>query len=227
MCPYCHKEAPLVYRGVVPYCTACGNVRGPLTTKSVNMAGKPQKVGGTVARVIGWLVLIVGMSFGLGLGLLAYAIFSPVAGLAVGLPFFIVSLAVGLGFVKGGGALHKSGTKEERGTREQAIVALAANRGGILMAEQAAPALGVSVDEASAVLEAMAREQPDKCTLDIDDQGRIYYRFVDAPWYTDSRYRVGNDARVAAPPATAATQQPQVLEAELIEEPARRARTAR
>jgi hypothetical protein len=221
MCPYCRKDAPLVYRGVVPYCTACGNIRGPLTSKSVNMAGKPQKVGGAVARVLGWLVLVVGLSLGLGFGLLAYALFTVTAGLAVGLPFAIISLAIGLGLLKGGGALQKSGTTAERGTREQAIYALAGHRGGVLTAEQVAPVLGTSAEEADAVLTAMAKEQSDKVTLDLDEQGRVYYRFANAPWYADSRFRVGEEAepgraRVAPPP----TQEPRVIDAELIEEPA-------
>jgi hypothetical protein len=230
MCPYCRQNAPLVYRGVVPYCTACGNLRGPLTSRSVNMAGKPAKVGGAVARVAGWLVLVVGLSLGLGVGLLAYALASPVAGLAVALPFVIISLAIGLGLLKGGGALKESGKTEQRDTREQAVYALAAHRGGVLTAEQVAAVLGVPPAEADALLTTMAKEQSDKVTLDVDDQGGVYYRFANAPWHADSRFRVGVDpeeqARVAAQPAPE-TREPRVIDAELIDEaPAPRARSS-
>ena len=63
VCPYCQNDAPVVYRGMVAYCTACGAVRpAVLPTKSINLAGQPSKVGGIVAKVFGWLVLFFGYS---------------------------------------------------------------------------------------------------------------------------------------------------------------------
>ena len=61
MCPHCGQAAPLVYRGVLAYCSACGQLRGPLTGGSVNHAGSLSKAGGTVAKVFGWLARVGGM----------------------------------------------------------------------------------------------------------------------------------------------------------------------
>ena len=51
MCPHCRQNAPIVYRGVLAYCTACGAPRPPFSAKSIDLAGQPSKIGGAVARV--------------------------------------------------------------------------------------------------------------------------------------------------------------------------------
>ena len=52
MCPRCRQNAPIVYRGVNAFCTACGAPRSVLANTSVNLAGQPSKVGGQVTRVL-------------------------------------------------------------------------------------------------------------------------------------------------------------------------------
>src|SRR5437667_81825 len=100
MCPHCRQNAPVVYRGLMAYCTACGQPRTPA----------------------------------------------------------------------------------------EAVYALAAHRGGVLAAADVARSLSMGEAEADALLTAMAKEQPDWVTLDVDDDGRITYRFANAAW--DSRIRV-------------------------------------
>ena len=217
-----------MYRGVVPYCTACGALRAPLATRSVNMAGKSSKVGGTVARVIGWLVLIFGLSLALGGALLAYALFTLTTAFAVGLPIGIPALIIGLILLRSGRTLEKSGTDTERLTREQAVFALAAHRGGVLNAPQVAQTLGMETDEADFLLTNMAKQQPEVVSLEIDDQGGIYFRFPSAPQTlsADPRFRVEpmqqpGGARVAVDAPT-----PDVV-AERIDEQPDRQRAAR
>src|SRR5262245_60060733 len=95
MCPHCRQNAPVIYRGIVAYCTACGAVRPPLTGSSLNLAGKGSRVGGTVAKVFGWLVLGIGGTVGLILLALLQWIFPEgIAGLLVGLPVLVLSAIV-------------------------------------------------------------------------------------------------------------------------------------
>ncbi len=177
MCPHCGREAPIVYRGVVPYCTACGALRAPLATPSLNLAGKPSQVGGTVASVAGWLVLLVGLSIALGLGLLLGAVFSTAVALGVALPFATISAGIGLLLLRGGRSLRRSGVDVERATRDQALLQLAAHRGPITAA-RAAHLLNLTVAQADAMLTELAKRDPERIALDVDDHGAVWYRIA-------------------------------------------------
>ena len=60
-CPHCHQNAPIVYRGVFAFCSACDKPRAPFSGKALHFAGQPAKVGGSVSRVVGYLVLVFGL----------------------------------------------------------------------------------------------------------------------------------------------------------------------
>jgi len=215
VCPHCGQSAPLVYRGVVPYCTACGGLRAPLTNRSVNLAGKPASVGGTVAGVFGWLMLLGGLGLA---GLLAtiFAVLNfPVLALAVGGPIALVALLVGGGLVAGGKKLRAQGATEQRDTRVDAVFALAQTRGGILLASDVARALAIPVDEADALLTTLAKTDSDHVSLEVNDDGGLFYRFSNAPWMSEERFRVAIDARVAA------SADADVLEGEVVDTPTR------
>jgi hypothetical protein len=177
MCPHCGREAPIVYRGVVPYCTACGALRAPLSTPSLNMAGKPAKMGGAVASAAGGLVLLVGLSMALGMGLLLGAIFTTAVALAVALPVAAISGGVGYVLLRGGSTLRRSGADTERETRDQAILAMAAHHGPVT-AVDAARHLNVTVAAADAMLTELAKRDPYRLGLDVDDQGIVWYRIA-------------------------------------------------
>jgi hypothetical protein len=183
MCPHCGREAPIVYRGVVPYCTACGGLRAPLATPSVNLAGKPAKMGGAVFSVAGGLVLLVGLSMALGLGLLLGALVTSAVALAVALPFAAISAGIGAMLLRGGSSLRRSGANAERATRDQALLSMAAHHGPVT-AVDAARLLNVTVAAADAMLTELAKRDPYRLVLDVDDQGVVWYRiarpFVDA-----------------------------------------------
>jgi hypothetical protein len=51
-----------------------------------------------------------------------------------------------------------------------------------------AQAIGVSAKEADDVLTAMAKESPDHVSIEVDDNGAIYYRFSAAPWTAIAPY---------------------------------------
>jgi hypothetical protein len=190
ICPACGQEAPIVYRGVVPHCTACGALRAPLSSASVNLAGKPSRFGSTFATVFGWIVLLGGGSATLGVVLLALALgWTPVA-LGLGVPMALFSLIVGVLLVRKGGSLAASADASERGALTQALLSLAAHRGAIT-ARDAAKALGVGVAKADAMLTDLAKKEPERVGVDIDDQGNVWYRVAAAPGEPLPRVRVG------------------------------------
>lgn len=176
-CPHCGRDAPILYRGVVPTCTACGGVRAPLSSPSVNLAGRPSNVGGTVASVAGWLVLLVGLSIACGVGLLLGALATLGVALAIALPLAFVTLVVGVALLGGGHALRRSGTDARRSMQEQALLAMAAHHGAVTAAD-ASRALGLGVADADAILTALAKRDPDRMAVDVDDQGVVWYRAV-------------------------------------------------
>lgn len=198
MCPHCGRDAPIIYRGFVPYCTACGGLRGPLTTPSVNLAGKPAQVGGTVASVAGWLILLIGLSIGIGVALLLWAIFTLGVALAIALPFALISTAIGVALLRGGSTMRRSGADAERATREQALLAMAAHQGPVTAGE-AARLLNVPVSVADAMLTELAKRQPERVAVDFDDQGVVRYRVA----------RLASDAAFSEPAAHVRVDGPQ------------------
>jgi hypothetical protein len=218
VCPHCGQDAPLVYRGVVPYCTGCGGIRAPLTSRSVNMAGKPSTVGGTVAGVFGWLMLLGGLGVA---GLLAtiFALLNyPMLALAVGGPIALLALLFGGGLVMGGKKLRTQGATTQKDTRVEAIFALAQTRKGILLATDVARALSIPVDEADALLTTLAKTDSDHVSLEVNDDGGMFYRFSNAVWTSEERFRVAIDTRVDAAPNG------EVLEGEIVEPVAKQRR---
>lgn len=204
ICPRCGQEAPIVYQGVVPHCTACGAIRAPLSSASVNLAGKPARVGSAFARVLGWLVLVFGGSAVMLVGGLLLALGAPGAAAAVGLPILLVSLFVGISLVRGGRSLAASAEQAEQGTRTAALLAMAAHRGAVT-AREAAQALGTSVAEADAMLTELAKRDPDRVGVDVDEQGVVWYRVAAAPGEAIPRMRVADaGAGVDADDAAAA-----------------------
>ncbi|HEX4449010.1 MAG TPA: hypothetical protein VH044_19855 [Polyangiaceae bacterium] len=228
MCSHCGREAPIVYRGVVPYCTACGALRAPLSTPSLNMAGKPSKMGGAVASVAGGLVLLVGLSMALGIGLLLGAIFTAAVGLAVALPVAAISAGIGGVLLRGGSSLRRAGADTERSTRDQALLSMAAHHGP-LTAVDAARYLNVTVAAADAMLTGLAKRDPYRLGIDVDDQGIVWYRIarplldVDALGSDDpgDRLRVDGSERTESAVARDADAGAEELE---TEDPARQVR---
>jgi hypothetical protein len=198
VCPHCRKNAPIVYRGMMAYCTACGGPRPPFSGKSVQLAGQPSMIGGTVARVFGWVVLGVGLFVALTIAWILGLIFSATAALAFGVPIAVLTLIVSLTMLLGGKKLAQSGEKTQSEARFEAIYALAANRGGAVTAADCARSIGMSEGEAERVLTAMTKQFPDYVTLEVDDEGKLFYKLSgvgqDKPFGV--KYRVQADGRV-------------------------------
>jgi hypothetical protein len=194
-CPRCHRDAPVIQRGLMSYCTVCGAERLPLTTKAVNLSGEPSRIGGCLAKTVGSLVLAVGLSLALFMGLLLIWLFpASIAAYVASVPLAVLTLIVGALLLFGGKKLDESGQQARRTTQEQALRAVAAANGGWVSARRAAHALSTTVDEADSLLTEMAKRRPDDVAVELTDEGEIKYRFSA---YARHRPRVRIDADAA------------------------------
>ncbi|MDB4944233.1 MAG: hypothetical protein JWP97_3767 [Labilithrix sp.] len=185
MCPRCRQNAPIVYRGVNAFCTACGAPRGVLASPSVNLAGQPSKVGGQVTRVFGWITLIVGSLVAAGLFAACSAVIGTSAAAApfiASVPVAVIAWVLSYFMLKGGKSLAKSGEDQQKATRRQAVFMLANTRAGNVSPADLAQAIGVTAEEADDILTAMAKETPEHVSIEVDDNGTIFYRFTAAAW---------------------------------------------
>lgn len=219
MCPRCRQNAPIVYRGVSAYCTACGAPRLPLTGTSVNLAGQPSKVGGTVARVFGWLILAAGWLAALTImAVLQLVAPGGWAGYAIGAPIALIASIMAWALLRSGRQLKESGDAAEIATKNQAIFALAQTKNGVLTAWDVSRYLNVTPQEGDAILTKLAKESSDHVTIDVDDEGRILYRFPAIHWQ--------KGVRVAEPAPNVRVEAREPLEQEREEELAAGARRA-
>src|SRR5580700_7801883 len=196
MCPHCGQNAPLVYRGVSAFCSACSKPRLPFTANAVNLRGKPAKIGGTVASVAGWVALFGSLAVALVLGAILQAIFpAAVVGWVIGGLIATVGVAAALLLLFGGHALRRSGTHAAEAARLEALDSLAAHHRGVITSPLAAQALGLSVEEADRFLTLLVNQPESGITLEVDDDGKLTYRFARyAPqpaWPGDAKVRVG------------------------------------
>ncbi len=205
-CPRCHQNAPLVFQGLEAHCVACGAPRAPWSAGSVTYAGRPSRVGGLLARIFGWGALGVGLVVALFFGLLFGWIFpGTLAPWIVGGAIAALSMLVGVPLLMGGKRLDRTGEEAASGARMQGLFALAANRGGALRAHEASAALGVTAEEADALLTRLAKERPEDVTLDVSDQGEVVYGFPRLAPATHTQWSgprfafAGEGVRVAPP----------------------------
>lgn len=201
ICPNCRQDAPTITRGLGVYCTACGAQRSILNTSTpVNVAGKTGKVGGTVAGVVGWIILLVGLLVALTVGGLFQAIF-PTAIIGYILGGFLggISLLAGLGLIFGGKKLRQTGNVSERNAREEAVLAIAARRGGSITAADLAKSISIPEAEADALLTEMAKRPDGRVTLEVDDDGALRYEVRDLMRPRRARVVDAIRSRVQAP----------------------------
>lgn len=200
----------------------------PLANTSVTLAGQSSKVGGTVARVFGWIVLAGGWMFAAAFAGVIVLLGGDWAAAIVGGPIALIASVVAYALLRSGRDLKKSGDDAEAATKNQAIFALANTRGGVLRAWDVAQMLHLTPKEGDDILTKLAKEYPEHVTVDVDDEGNILYRFPAIHWgglpnmapnAPPQHVRVAQGADVAPRVATA-----EPLEDELVDaaEPARR-----
>jgi hypothetical protein len=207
MCPHCGQNAPVVYRGVAAYCTACGRPRVPLTGEALHLVGQPSRVGSVFARAFGWIVIGAGLSIALGIGAVASFLQWPLVVFAVAAPVAVVSLITGGLLLRGGKHLDRQGAAAEKNAHARAVLALAAQRGGTLTAQDVSAALNVTPEAAEEILQSLAKEQYEKLAVDVDPNGTLVYRLLDP-----TRLRV--DPELAGSPNRAEWEKLEAEEAE-------------
>jgi hypothetical protein len=120
-------------------------------------------------------------------------------GYAIGAALAVVSLLVSLALLYGSHRLHRAGSDAQREARQQALYALAANRGGLLAPVDAARSLGLTVSDVEAALSDWAKRDPDHVSLEVDEEGELFYLFSRPGQRIDTfgkRYRVEPEGRV-------------------------------
>ena len=200
LCPHCHQNAPVVYKGVFAFCSACDRPRAPFSGKALNFAGQPSKVGGRVGRALGLLLLSVGL-VAAAATMLFFQLLVPDKniGYAIGLPIALISVVVSTALLVSSSRLRRLGSDVERQTRLEALYALAVNRGGALTALDAGRALQIDPVQLEALLTELAKTQPEHVSLELDDSGQTFYLFTNAgtrPHPFGAKYRVGSEGRV-------------------------------
>ena len=150
----------------------------------MNLAGQPSKVGGQITRVFGWAVLIVGTLLAAGTLAACGSVFGMAAAATYlfAVPLALISWVLSYFLLKGGKQLEQAGVDTQKATRTQAVFALANTRGGMVTPNDLAQAISVTPKEADDILTAMAKEISDHVSIEVDDNGVIYYRFAAAAW---------------------------------------------
>lgn len=200
VCPHCHQNAPILYKGVFAFCSACDKPRAPFSGKALALAGQPSKLGGRLGRVLGALVLILGSSSAAALVLFFQFLWPAKSiGYALGAPIALISIVLGSLLLIVSKRLGRAGAEAERRARMEAVYALAVNRQGMLTPADTARSLQLDPAIAEALLDELAKTQPEYVSLEFDDQGQSFYLFTRAgtrPHPFGAKYRVGAEGRV-------------------------------
>jgi len=218
LCPHCHQNAPVLYKGVFAFCSACDKPRAPFSGKALAFAGQPSKLGGRVGRVVGVLVLIFGLLLAAAL-MLFFQLLWPARniGFALGSPIALVSVVVGCLFMIASSRLGRAGAEAERQARVEAVYALAVNRAGMLTTADTARALQLEPASVEALLGELAKTQPEYVSLEFDEQGQAFYLFSRAgtrPHPFGAKYRVSAEGRVRVADVLGVDGTPQTLDDE-------------
>lgn len=200
LCPHCHQNAPILYKGVFAFCSACDKPRAPFSGKALAFAGQPSKVGGRVGSVVGALVLILGLLLAAAL-MLFFQLLWPAQniGYALGSPIALISIVLGSLFMIASRRLGRAGTEAERQARVEAVYALAVNRNGMLTTADAARSLQLDPASVEGLLSELAKTQPEHVSLEFDENGQTFYLFSRAGTRAHpfgAKYRVGTEGRV-------------------------------
>ena len=221
LCPHCHQNAPVLFKGVFAFCSACDKPRAPFSGKALAFAGAPSKLGGRLGRILGALVLIFGSVLAAALTLFFQLLWpAQNIGYALGAPIALVSIVLGAVLLFASNRLGRAGAEAERQARVEAVYALAVNRNGMLTTADTARALQLTQASVDALLGELANTQPDYVSLEFDEEGQPFYLFSHAgtrPHPFGAKYRVGAEGRVRVADVLGVEGSPQMLHDEATE----------
>lgn len=186
--PRVRHEGTVVLGGARPQSRPPG-ARGSLPSAAAPAGTTAVRAGGAGLRVLG------GASVGggaLGAALAVLLISGPI-GFVVGGALGAAGLAFGVLAWRSGGKQNAAAAQQERAAREQAVIALAQQSGGVLTVTAVAQAFGWSAQAADALLTSMA--DGTRVTVEVDDQGLVSWYFREIMRTSTPRVRVAEEAR--------------------------------
>ena len=179
-CERCGQPAPTLVRGGAVICSGCGATRGPLSGVPLNLVGSAHRVGGVLTGVLAWAVLLGGVAFG---GLVGVVVALVAAALSVS-----AWVGFGTGVLLGGIAaltallllsvsrrLQAHGGEARDAATEQAILAMAASRKGVLTTTEVAQNLQLPLRDADRLLSSMSERG--RAHLEVNGEGLLQYTF--------------------------------------------------
>lgn len=166
--------------------------------------------------MLGTLVLIFGALLAATLVLFFQLLWPAKSiGYALGAPIALASVVLGTVLVVVSNRLGRAGADAERQARVEAIYALAVNRNGMLTTGDTARTLQLDPKAVDALLNELAKAEPEYVSLEIDEQGQPFYLFSRAgtrPHPFGAKYRVGAEGRVRVADVLGVDGAPQTLD---------------
>lgn len=179
-CERCGQTAPTIIRGGAVVCSGCGATRGPLSGVPLNLVGSAHRVGGVITGVLAWAVLLGGIAFGGLVGvvvaLLAAALsLSAWVGLGIGVAVGGLASLTAILLLSASRRLRARGLEAKDSATEQAILAMAASRKGVVTTVEVAHNLQLPLRDADRLLSSMSEEG--RAQLEVNSDGLLQYTF--------------------------------------------------
>ena len=186
-CPQCHAIAAVIERRGKTVCAACGKPRlGTVTLEGKRTSKVPTSAAARESGTSAMLTRARGRTQrGLGIaaltaGIVAAAVAAALVSgsLGLGLAVALGVLLVGLGAfsIRAGAQNMEAARRLDSEAHHTTVRELARERGGVLSASGTAEVLGVSVEEADAILTSMVGDGSE-VDLEVDDDGVVTYVF--------------------------------------------------
>jgi len=179
-CERCGQSAPTVIRGGTVVCSACGATRGPLSAVPLNLVGSAHRVGGVLTGVLAWAVLLGGIAFGGIVGVVVALVAAALSvsawvGFGTGVVIGGVAALAALLLLSASRRLQARGVEARDSASEQAILAMAAARKGVLTTAEVAHNLQLPLRDADRLLSSMGERG--RAQLEVNAEGLLQYTF--------------------------------------------------
>jgi hypothetical protein len=197
-CERCGQSAPTLVRGGAVVCAGCGATRGPLSGVPLNLVGSAHRVGGVVTGVLAWAVLLGGVAVGGLVGVVVALVAAALSasawiGLATGVLLGGVAALAALLLMSASRRLRDHGANAKDAASEQAILAMAASRKGVLTTTEVAQNLQLPLRDADRLLSSMG--ESGRAQLEVNGDGLLQYSFTGL----STRERTGVRFEAASP----------------------------
>lgn len=179
-CEKCGQPAPTLVRGGTVVCSGCGATRGPLSGVPLNLVGSAHRVGGVLTGVLAWAVLLGGITVGGLVGVVVALVAAALSvsawvGLATGVALGGMAALAALLLSNASKSLQTKGVAAKDAASEQAILAMAASRKGVLTTVEVAQNLQLPLRDADRLLSSMGERG--RAQLEVNRDGLLQYTF--------------------------------------------------